>query len=236
MATAPPTELRRELYFLQITGLASPYSIYWYSPFFIIITVLVGVISLLGVGSYFRLLFTYYGEPINRRRAAPIWKEGLIDSTQNHVGASSNTNTTIASTTDLDLLPPFPKSERATVTEIPPPEFEECVGILPVVPAKGNLSNGTAFELMVITRLERLEAGQNRIEAAILAKVNRLAAWLMEVDNDPAHYERIMAEAAEARQKADLCEGAARCILESLKNGTSFEESMAWKLFRSDHP
>ncbi|RYP28378.1 hypothetical protein DL767_007250 [Monosporascus sp. MG133] len=138
---------------------------------------------------------------------------------QNHVGASSNTNPTIASTTNLDLLPPFPKSERATATGTPPPEYEECLGILPVVPAKGNLSTGAAFESMVITRLERLVAGQNRIEAAILA-------LLTETDNDHAHRERVMAEAAEARRNADRCEEHARDILESIKNGTSFEESM----------
>lgn len=42
--------------------------------------------------------------------------------------------------------------------------------ILPVVPSEGNLGTGAAFEQMVITRLERLErleASQNRIEAAM---------------------------------------------------------------------
>ncbi|RYP69609.1 hypothetical protein DL769_005229 [Monosporascus sp. CRB-8-3] len=112
-------------------------------------------------------------------------------------------------------------------TGTPPPEYEGYVGILPVVPAKSNLSTGAAFEPMVITRLERLEAGQNRIEAAILAKGYRLAAWLMEVGNDRAPSERYMAEAAEARRDAERFEKIARGILESLKNGTDFDESMA---------
>ncbi|RYO98954.1 hypothetical protein DL764_006945 [Monosporascus ibericus] len=122
----------------------------------------------------------------------------------------------------------FPSlSGRATATGTPLPEYEESVGILPIVPAKGNFSTGAAFEPMVITRLERLEAGQNRIEAAILARAYRLAAWLMEVGDHPARREGLMAEAAKARRDADCCEELARCILESLKNGTSFEESMA---------
>ncbi|RYP15315.1 hypothetical protein DL765_005796 [Monosporascus sp. GIB2] len=168
--------------------------------------------------------------------ARPVTVHPTIIS-QNHAGASSNTNPTIASTTNLDLLlPPFPNSERATATGTPPPEYEECGGILPVVPAEGNLSTGAAFELMVITRLERLEAGQNRVEAAILAKGYRLEASSMEVNKHPADRERVMARAAEARRNADLCGDAARCILESLKNGTNFKESMAWKRYRSEYP
>ncbi|RYP89953.1 hypothetical protein DL770_003911 [Monosporascus sp. CRB-9-2] len=196
----------------------------------------------------------------------------LTTISQNHVGPSSNTNPTIASTTNLDLLlPPFPKSERATTTATPPPEYEECVGILPVVLAKGNLSTGAALEPMVITRLERLEAGQNWIEAAILGMQQQLQTCNqtssgrrslrlfcprfrsalvkgtrlspLEVDNNPAHRERVMTEvaearreAAEARREADRCEEIARCMLECLKNGTDFEESMAYKLVLSDLP
>ncbi|RYP38683.1 hypothetical protein DL768_010766 [Monosporascus sp. mg162] len=137
---------------------------------------------------------------------------------QNHVGTSSNTNPTIASTANLDLrLPPFPKSKRATATGTPPPEYEECVGILPVVLAKGNLSTGAAFEPMVITLLERLEAGQNRIEAAILARMREVA--YPQVDYPPRR-EKVMAEAAEARRIADECEKEARCLLKAIKNGS----------------
>ncbi|RYP79196.1 hypothetical protein DL771_000174 [Monosporascus sp. 5C6A] len=168
----------------------------------------------------------------------------LTTISQNHVGPSSNTNPTTASTTNLELLlPPFPKSERATPTGTLLPEYEECVGILPVVPAEGDLSTGAAFETMVITRLERLEAGQNRIEAAILAKSYPLVDRFGEVDNHPAHRERAMAEAAKARRDADRCEESAdwceenaRCILESLKNGTILEESMEWKVLQLNRP
>lgn len=186
---------------------------------------------------------------------------------------------------------------RNLETGTPPPEYEECVGILPVVPATGgNLSTGAAaLEPMVITCLEHLEARLDRIEAAILdmqqqlpqtrnqtssgrrhslrpfcrrvrsdlvkgtrrllrrmdgwfrdqmcrvgaylfllaAKTFRFSAWCFEVGTDPARPERGMAKAAEARRKADECEEEARCILESLKNSTSFEGSIAKKLPRS---
>ncbi|KAH8904042.1 hypothetical protein BR93DRAFT_930661 [Coniochaeta sp. PMI_546] len=55
----------------------------------------------------------------------------------------------------------------ATTTATPPPAYEEWVQIAPVVPPMGDVSK-VSFDQMVISRLERLEAGQNRIEAGIL--------------------------------------------------------------------
>jgi hypothetical protein len=67
----------------------------------------------------------------------------------------------------------------------------------------------------------------------LAAKTFRFSAWCFEVGTDPARPERGMAQAAEVRRKADECEEEARCILESLKNSTSFEGSIAKKLPRS---
>lgn len=47
-----------------------------------------------------------------------------------------------------------------------PPAYEDSLQTVPTIPAMGDLSTG-AFEQIVIARLERLEAGQGRIEAAI---------------------------------------------------------------------
>lgn len=55
----------------------------------------------------------------------------------------------------------------ATATATPPPAYEEWVQIAPVVQPMGDVSK-VSFDQMVISRLERLEAGQNRIEAGIL--------------------------------------------------------------------
>ncbi|OIW32752.1 hypothetical protein CONLIGDRAFT_642445 [Coniochaeta ligniaria NRRL 30616] len=53
------------------------------------------------------------------------------------------------------------KTSQAAGMEPPPPEYKDCAAVTPCTPA-------AAFRQIVITRLDRMEAGQDRIEAAIL--------------------------------------------------------------------
>lgn len=62
---------------------------------------------------------------------------------------------------------------------MPPPGYEEYVGILPGAPATENLTlKGSGFEQMSLDRLESLEVGQSRLEAMILGREQRSQTFI----------------------------------------------------------
>jgi hypothetical protein len=61
---------------------------------------------------------------------------------------------------------PNQRHRPVAIEETPPPKYEEDVGMMSGIPANGNLDR-EIFEQTVIANLERLEAVQNEIAAAI---------------------------------------------------------------------